>query len=89
MATDLSAIEIEHIHGVYESSTTITNNSGITKQYKLSNSYEMFIPKWLNHDILIPAVIIAHGFQTSRKHYIGKLHFPLSHLPLQYFGAVE
>ncbi len=77
MANNQSTIEIEHIHDVYKSTTTIINKSGKTKQYNLSNAYDIFIPKWLNHDALIPAVIIVHGFQTSREHYIGKIYFIL------------
>lgn len=72
MASDQVVNDVEHVHGFYTSSTTVGDGAN-TSTVNLSNEYDMFIPKWINHETLIPAVIIVHGFQSTRKFHIGLL----------------
>ncbi len=77
MASNQAVNDVEHVHGFYTSSTTV-GDSANASQVNLSNEYDMFIPKWINHETLIPAVIIVHGFQSTRKFHIGLFSFCFS-----------
>lgn len=39
------------------------------KEYNVKHNYELYIPNWVDHEKLIPVVILIHGFQSSLKYH--------------------
>lgn len=73
-------VVIEHSHGYHTSSISLDNNNDDNKNLiNVKNEYDLYVPKWVNYEKLLPVVIIVHGFQLNRHYHTGMLIYLFIH----------